>query len=273
MSKIKAIFSDIDGTLLNSNHQIADCTKEIVKKVMKKEIEFILISARMPSGIKAIYNDLKIQSPLISYNGALILSNPEVNEKNTILYSTTISKIDANKMYAIIKERYPGISFNLFSYDQWLVEDKEERWTKQESDIIKVHPIEVNVKKYINQNEMVHKILCMGDPGLISELECELNNSFFDIYCYRSKDTYLEITSNKASKVLGIKVLETYFAIKPEEVLAIGDNFNDMDMIKYAGTGIAMGNAPQQVKEASDFVTKSNDQEGIKLALETFVLS
>ncbi|WP_277949732.1 HAD family hydrolase [Priestia endophytica] len=81
------------------------------------------------------------------------------------------------------------------------------------------------------------------------------------------------MTSNKVSKVLGIKALETYFAIRTEEVLVIGDNFNDMDMIEYAGTGIAMGNAPQQVKGVSGFVTKSNNQEGMKLALETFVLS
>ncbi|RAS78376.1 HAD family hydrolase [Priestia endophytica] len=85
--------------------------------------------------------------------------------------------------------------------------------------------------------------------------------------------TRTKITSNKVSKVLGIKALETYFAIRTEEVLVIGDNFNDMDMIEYAGTGIAMGNAPQQVKGVSGFVTKSNNQEGMKLALETFVLS
>lgn len=273
MANIKVVFSDIDGTMLNSNHQITSCTKKAIKKVVQKKIEFILISARMPSGMKAIYNDLKIQSPLISYNGALILSNPEINEKDTILYSATISKIDANKIYSITKEKFPNVSFNLFCYDQWLVENNDDKWTKQESEIIQVQPMVVNVKSHITQDEAVHKILCMGEPHLISELESELNGSFLDVSCYRSKDTYLEITSNNASKVLAIKALETYFSVKPEEVMAIGDNFNDMAMIQYAGTGIAMGNAPQQVKDASDFVTKSNDQDGMKLALETFVLS
>ncbi|MCM2534493.1 Cof-type HAD-IIB family hydrolase [Neobacillus pocheonensis] len=273
MVNIKVIFSDIDGTLLNSNHQITNCTKEAVNKVVQKEIEFILISARMPSGIKAIYNDLKIQSPLICYNGALILNNPEVIGNNKILYSATISKIDANKIYEITKEKFPNVSFNLFSYDQWLVENKEDKWTKQESDIIQVQPMVVNVKKHIAQDEAVHKILCMGEPRLISELKSELNDSLLNVCCYRSKDTYLEITSNDASKVLGIKALEAYFAVKPGEVMAIGDNFNDMAMIEYASIGVAMGNAPQQVKDASDFVTKSNDQDGMKLALETFILS
>jgi Cof subfamily protein (haloacid dehalogenase superfamily) len=273
MVNIKVIFSDIDGTLLNSNHQLTNCTKETINKVVQKEREFILISARMPSGIKAIYHGLEIKSPLICYNGALILRNPEFNENNTILFSTTISKINANKIYTIIKDKFPNISLNLFSYDQWLVENGEDKWTKQESEIIKVLPMVVNIKNYITQDGAVHKILCMGEPPLISELESELNSSFLDVCCYRSKDTYLEITSKGASKVLGIKALETYFAVKPKEMMAIGDNFNDMAMIEYAGMGIAMGNAPQQVKDASDFVTKSNDQDGMKLALETFILT
>ncbi|MDR7002664.1 Cof-type HAD-IIB family hydrolase [Neobacillus niacini] len=273
MANIKVVFSDIDGTLLNSNHQITSCTKQTIQKVVQKEIEFILISARMPSGMKAIYHDLDIKSPLICYNGALILENPKVNENNKILYSATISNMDANKIYDIIKRNFSNVSFNLFIYDQWLVENKADKWTKQESDIIQVQPMAVDVKKHIAQNEAVHKILCMGDPHLISELEAELNDTLLNVCCYRSKNTYLEITSNDASKVLAIKALESYFAVKREEVMAIGDNFNDMAMIEYAGIGIAMGNAPQQVKDASDFVTKSNDQDGMKWALETFIQS
>ncbi|MDR4945179.1 Cof-type HAD-IIB family hydrolase [Neobacillus cucumis] len=273
MVNIKVIFSDIDGTLLNSNHQITNCTKKTIKKVVQKGIEFILISARMPSGMKSIYNDLDIKSPLICYNGALILENLEVNENNKILYSATISKKDTNKIYHNIKRKFSNLSFNLFSFDQWMVENKEDKWIKQESKIIKVQPKEVNIKNYITQDEGVHKILCMGEPHLISELESEINSSLLDVCCYRSKDEYLEITSINASKMLSIKALQSYFSVKHEEVMAIGDNFNDLAMIEYAGIGVAMGNAPKQVKEASDFVTKSNDQDGMKLALETFILS
>lgn len=273
MGKIKAIFSDIDGTLLNSNHQITEGTKEIIKKVVQNQTEFILISARMPSGMKAIYDDLEIQSPLISYNGALILKNPVVNENNKILYSATISSIDAKKIWILTKEKFPTVSFNLFSYDEWLVENIEEEWTKQESQIIHVQPKEANIREQIELGQAVHKILCMGEPEVISKLESDLNDSGIEACWYRSKDTYLEITSKKASKVLAIKALQAYFAIEPEEMLAIGDNYNDLSMIDYAGIGIAMGNAPQPVKAASDFVTRSNDQEGLKWALEKFVQS
>jgi Cof subfamily protein (haloacid dehalogenase superfamily) len=273
MTKIKVVFSDIDGTLLNSNHQITSSTKKIIRRVIQKEIEFILCSARMPSGMKAIYNDLNIKSPIICYNGALVLEKTGGNGNSEILYSATISQIEANKIYDFIKRKFSNVSFNLFSYDQWLVEDKDEKWTKQESEIIQVQPQVINVKKHIAKDKAVHKILCMGESRYISELESELKNSLLNVCCHRSKDTYLEITSTNASKELGIKAIKEFLGVESEEVMAIGDNYNDMAMIEYAGIGVAMGNAPQQVKDVSDFVTKSNDQEGMKLALETFILS
>ncbi|MEH7108784.1 Cof-type HAD-IIB family hydrolase [Bacillus sp. JJ1764] len=271
MTNIKAVFSDIDGTLLNSNHEISSSTKQTIHNAVQKEIEFILISARMPSGMKAIYHELELTSPIICYNGGLILEEPEVNENTKILYSATISKMAVNHIYNLTKRKYPDVSFNLFSYDQWLVDNQEDKWTKQERDIIQVQPLEVHIKDHIAKDEAVHKILCMGEPHLISELEAELNGLSLIVCCYRSKDTYLEITSNVASKVLAIKALEAYFAVHSEELMAIGDNYNDKAMIEYAGIGVAMGNAPQQVKDAADFVTKSNDQEGMKWALKTII--
>lgn len=272
MKNISVVFSDIDGTLLNSNHQVTEKTKDVVKKVILNNTEFVLISARMPSGIKDIYNSLALQSPLVSYNGALILQALDSEKKQSILYSANISQSDAKKIYTITKESFSQISFNLFSHDQWLVEDEREFWTKQESDIIQVIPMEVNINTFINENKDIHKILCMGEPEVISELEVQLRESGVEACWYRSKDTYLEITSKEASKVVSIRELESFFQVKRDQVLAIGDNHNDMSMIEYAGIGIAMGNAPQIVKEAADYVTNSNDEDGLAIALEKFIL-
>lgn len=94
----------------------------------------------------------------------------------------------------------------------------------------------------------VHKVLCMGDKEDIAALEQQLVKEFPQIRIYRSKDTYLEIMSMKASKSDAIHMLKDHFHVKQEEIMAFGDNFNDIDMIRYAGLGVAMGNAADEVK-------------------------
>ena len=76
----------------------------------------------------------------------------------------------------------------------------------------------------------------------------------------------------EANKSHALEFLSTHFSIKKEEVIAIGDNFNDMDMIQYAGLGVAMGNAPEYLKKSADYVTRSNDEDGVRHVLERFIL-
>lgn len=116
----------------------------------------------------------------------------------------------------------------------------------------------------------VHKVLCMGDKEDIAALEQQLVKEFPQIRIYRSKDTYLEIMSMKASKSDAIHMLKDHFHVKQEEIMAFGDNFNDIDMIRYAGLGVAMGNAADEVKQAADIVTDINDNEGERQILDKY---
>ena len=116
----------------------------------------------------------------------------------------------------------------------------------------------------------VHKVLCMGDKADIAALEQQLVKEFPQIRIYRSKDTYLEIMSMKASKSDAIHMLKDHFHVKQEETMAFGDNFNDIDMIRYAGLGVAMGNATDEVKEAADIITDINDNEGERQILDKY---
>lgn len=102
---------------------------------------------------------------------------------------------------------------------------------------------------------------------MIKQLEIELKGNFPHLSVYKLKGTYLEIMSGNASKSNAIKKLEKQFNITRQEVIALGDNFNDIDMLKYAGVGIAMGNASDEVKSAADEITLSNEEGGLKHAL------
>ena len=236
MKKYKAVFSDIDGTLLNSKHQIPENTRKKIKQINQNGIPYVLVSARMPKGMTAIRAELEAKSPMICYSGALVVD----------------------------EEDHP-----IYTNDEWLVKDKKEYWAAQESDITGVIPQEVSFEDEEVYKE-VHKVLCMGDKEDIAALEQQLVKEFPQIRIYRSKDTYLEIMSMKASKSDAIHMLKDHFHVKQEEIMAFGDNFNDIDMIRYAGLGVAMGNAADEVKQAADIVTDINDNEGERQILDKY---
>ena len=166
----------------------------------------------------------------------------------------------------------PKISVNIYTNDEWLVKDKKEYWAAQESDITGVIPQEVSFEDEEVYKE-VHKVLCMGDKEDIAALEQQLVKEFPQIRIYRSKDTYLEIMSMKASKSDAIHMLKDHFHVKQEEIMAFGDNFNDSPMLALASLGVAMVNAPEGVKKSENLVTASNDQHGVTQAIIEHVLN
>ncbi|MFD1775577.1 Cof-type HAD-IIB family hydrolase [Paenibacillus rhizophilus] len=269
---IKAIFSDIDGTLLNSRHQITPDTKTIIQEVKDRDIPFVLVSARMPSGILSLQQELEINAPVICYSGALVLGGSDVHGGRETLHSIGLNNNSVRAMLHIVSTGFPGISLSLYSHDQWIVGDQSDPWVVQEQEIIKVDPTERELSSYIEEDHEIHKILCMGSPDEINRLDRTLQSVVPGISIYKSKDTYLEIMDEMVSKSYAIRELEEVFHISNRELMAIGDNYNDIDMILYAGLGIAMGNAPEEVKRIADKVTLSNDEDGLKDGIERFVL-
>ena len=211
--------------------------------------------------MREIRNELGAQSPMICYSGALV-----VDEKDHPIYSVALGKEEAKQLCDAIKEKNREISVNIYSNDLW-VEDIEEFWVKQEMEITGVRAKEVSFEDF-SVFEEVHKILCMGEAEDIARLEQNLKQQFPQIRIYRSKDTYLEIMSMRASKSDAVHMLEQRFEIQRKESVAFGDNFNDIDMIEYAGVGVAVGNAMEEVKEAADYVTDTNDNEGLRKVLD-----
>ncbi|MDO4943269.1 MAG: Cof-type HAD-IIB family hydrolase [Lachnospiraceae bacterium] len=258
----KAVFSDIDGTLLNTSHKIPERTRKKIKELQAEGVPFTLVSARMPKGMEEIRDELGAKSPMVCYSGALV-----VDEAKNSVYSTFLSSDMAKKVYHMVKEGGWEIVLNLYSNDHWYVEDLNDDWVKGEMEITGIEAEECSFRM-AEVYEEVHKILCMGERDEIKALEEKLISEFPDIRIYRSKDTYLEIMSMQASKSNAIRILEEKFQISREETIAFGDSHNDIDMLDYVGLGVAMGNADSEVKDAADIITDSNDQEGLRKVLE-----
>ncbi|WP_462413652.1 Cof-type HAD-IIB family hydrolase [Neobacillus sp. Marseille-QA0830] len=270
MLKLKAVFSDIDGTLLNSDHKVTSETKEAIIKVVNQHVPFVLVSARMPSSILQIQKDLSIDSPIICYSGALVLDAVDHNGQRKIINSTSLSQTDVKGIHTIVNSLFPAVSFSLYSHNQWVVNDNANKWIIQEKEITNINPIPCNFLSFLEENYDFHKCLCMGEPQVINQLQSALKDKFPHLTIYKSKDTYLEVMSGHASKSNAIKKLENLYHITNQEIMAIGDNYNDMDMLKYAGLGVAMGNAPDVVKAIADEVTLSNNENGLKHTLQKY---
>jgi Cof subfamily protein (haloacid dehalogenase superfamily) len=251
---------DIDGTLLNSNHEISTRTKESIKNLYReKDIRIILVSARMPKGISFLQRELEIEEPIICYSGSLVL------DKNYNVISNQY--INVNQVKTIVKEaKKYDLHISLYKDDTWLIE-KSDNWAQIESDITNIKPELVEFRTTLGSKEYengVNKILLIGDENKVSRV-CKILNTKFveDLNIYPSKPTYLEIMNKDVSKTSAIKQLLEVYKIDKSEVIAIGDNFNDIDMLKFAGIGVAMGNAPNEVKAISDHITLSNNEDGI----------
>ncbi len=270
LSMFKIVFCDIDGTLLNSQHKVANETKKSILALKSKGIPFILVSARMPSAIIPIQQSLSIHYPIICYSGALIIDAPDRKADRPILHHSSIPNSIVNNIYKQVCQTNGAITISLFSFDQWIVEDRKNEWVKQEEEIVGVTPNTRVISELIKKNSTVHKILCMGEPHSIEKLERILKKELDGLNIYKSKNTYLEIMNENASKANAMSKLIQKYKIKQKDTVAIGDHFNDVDMIQYAGLGVAMGNAPEQVKDMADELTMTNDQNGVMAVLEKY---
>lgn len=258
MQPYQVIFSDMDGTLLNREHQISKRTKAAIRAVTDNNIPFILVSARSPAAMLAYWRELGGQSPMICYNGALIL-DAQLN----ILHSLTIPKETLNQLQAWLGRLDTSIGINYFYNQDWFAQDTSHGLVQQEMAITGCRPNPLN-----SPLETVHKLLLMGEPALILALEQQLISLLPQLAIYRSKPDYLEITPKQATKAYGVKQLLQRLNLTPAQAVAFGDNFNDLDMLTSVGLGVAMGNAPAQIKAQADWVSADNNADGIALVLE-----
>ena len=269
MSRIKLIMSDIDGTILDKNHQLDSYLIELMPLLKQRDIPFVLASARSPLGIAPISKELGVtECPIACYNGALISSGDK------ILSQHTINKKELLLLHDFLKKEFPTVSINVYSGKDWLVNTIDE-WVEIEATITGESPKVTSLADFIkDEKTLVHKLLLIDNTDTIQKLQKTLSSiDFPQTNFYLSKDNYLEVTHNQVSKKQALLELAKYYQLSLSEIMTIGDNYNDIPMIETAGLGVAMGNAPTDVKTCANTVTDSNDQNGVSKAIKLYVLS
>ncbi|MCO7027172.1 Cof-type HAD-IIB family hydrolase [Tetragenococcus halophilus] len=269
---IQLLMSDIDGTVLNDQHLVDENLSENIQRLKAKEIPFVLASARSPLGMFPLTEELDIgKNPIVCYNGALILEGTK-NSYRTI-NEHLVEQEEAKLVLKGIKKYFPQVSINLYSGKQWLT-DKWDKWVDIEASITNETPKEHNLQTLLlEENVSIHKLLLVEEAEVIQALyeflqSLKLKHSSF----YLSKDNYLELTSKEVSKERALNEIVKHYGISLTNTMAIGDNFNDIPMLALAGIGVAMGNAPQKVKESADVITCNNNEHGASQAIRDYVL-
>ena len=263
--KYQLVCTDIDGTLLNKDRELSELTIAQVKRI--SPIPFVLISSRMPKGMRHLQQQFEnTTTPLIAYNGGLVLHG------NEVLHSTFINN---NVLEATINKCVnTNIHLSLFHADEWYVQTMD-YWAKREENNTKVTPtIKSNIEvlnTWKAEGKGAHKIMCMGDENEIDVLYKTLENEFSEeIMLYRSKETYIEISHKSISKKTAIEVLlsNIYPQLSMENVIAFGDNYNDIEMLKAVGLGVAVANANNEVLKIANKVTDTNKNDGVAKSLK-----
>jgi Cof subfamily protein (haloacid dehalogenase superfamily) len=269
----KIIFIDIDGTLLTSDHKISAGTLSAIQRVNHlNKIPIILTSARPPQAVEIIYYQLGLNAPVVCFNGALIIKMEDAGNYFT-LNSHTIEASLLKLIHGIAAGH--NISLSIYSSSQWY-SNTYDKWIKQEEEITQTHAVILNTPLQLNNwqtaNDAPHKILLMGEPDEIESISLRLKKQTGDqLNIYKSKPAYLEIMNSAASKTSAAIFLLQQYGLTQKDVLAIGDNYNDAAILEFAGMGIAMGNAPDEVKARAQFVTLNNNEDGVKFALDKFI--
>lgn len=262
MQNYKIVFSDVDGTLLNSEHRVTELTCDAIMKLKDNKIPFVIISARSPSGIYPILLENGFNCPIISYSGGLIL-----DENRNILFNKGMSVLSANEIITYIEEENFDTSWCVYSLDEWIVKDKNDSRIIREESIVKASSKQGNVLS-LQKDSKINKILCICNPEHIIDIENNLKSRFPEYSIVKSSDILLEIMEREVTKAFAVKTLCSLLKIDISEAIAFGDNFNDYDMLETVGCGFVMGNAPEIIKEELGNVTLDNDHDGIAVALK-----
>ena len=272
----KLICIDVDGTLLNTKHKITKETKEILLQAHHRGIHIVISTGRMYTDAEYYSNLIGVNSPVIASNGAFIKekAHDKVIYKNILGESLSLELLEIFRKHQIKpyfctphKFYYGTIMFKVFYLLTKILGTRQ-------NDLDMEYVFSWNQWQQVLQqekNNIVKSEIIYRDRALIHELRRELNQ-FTQLEIVDSSRYNIEITRKGVSKGKAVERLATLYGVKREEVMAIGDSENDISMLEYAGLGIAMGNAPDRVKEKADYITDSNDNEGVANAICKFVL-
>ncbi|WP_291633119.1 sugar-phosphatase [Clostridium sp.] len=265
----KLIALDMDGTLLNNEKQISPANNKAIQQARENGVKVVLASGRPLVGFKRYLEELNLVSEddyAVAFNGALVQSSTGTE----IISKTTLTVEDYKYLYELSKEL--KVNIHVLT-ETGVISPKDNKYTRREAEMNHISCDIVAVEDVAMDTTIV-KVMFIDEPELIDEIIQKIPEAVSNNYTIvRSAPFFLEFLHKSVNKGAGVAALAEKLNIKQEEVICIGDAGNDIHMIKYAGLGVAMGNAFPEVKKVANFITRTNEQDGVAYIIDKFILN
>ncbi|MBQ1192659.1 MAG: HAD family phosphatase [Lachnospiraceae bacterium] len=265
--KYKILALDIDGTLTNSKKEVTDEVKEKINGLYQKNIPVLLVSGRPTEGILPIADEIKLRENngyILAFNGGKIIKA----DTGEVIYSKSIPNEPIHDICQFAKDN--NLAILTYKDGKIITNNPEDEYVRIEARINKLEAVRVGDMEG-EAPQSPDKFLIVGNPKILENKVEEMAELFKGkLNIFRSEPYFIEIVPMGIDKAESLEILLNKLSLKREELIACGDGRNDITMIDYAGMGVAMENACDEAKSVANFITKSNDENGVAAAIDKF---
>ncbi|HIK42343.1 Cof-type HAD-IIB family hydrolase [Thermoleptolyngbya sp. M55_K2018_002] len=270
--EIRLLVVDLDGTVVGASNQISVRVKQAVQAVQAQGIPVAIATGRMYQSARRFHADLGSTLPLMSYQGALIKDPAD----DTLHRHWHLPRVYTQQLLEFYEQPAlrDDVSVHFYIDDQLYVREitaETEAYAERSS----IEPIAVGDLRTLLDADLTKILAQSSNVALIDDLLEKLRQRYAptELYLTKSVDIFLEATHPEVNKGNAVRYLaENILGLRADQVMAIGDNFNDFEMLQYAGIGVAMGNAPEGVQAIANWVAPSVEEDGAAIAIEKFIL-
>jgi Cof subfamily protein (haloacid dehalogenase superfamily) len=264
----KLVALDMDGTLLKEDKTISAENFEAIQNAREKGVKVVLATGRPVRGISKYLEELNLLTGndyTVAFNGAVV-QNTKTGE---IIAENLLALEDIKYLYNLSKQ----LSVNIHALTPTsCITPKSSEYSELEAAMNNI-PLEIVDFDTLDNSTTIVKIMFIDKEPILSNIIGKLPKEVYEKYTVvRSAPFFLEFINRKVNKGFGVELLAKNLGIKQEEVICMGDAGNDIHMIKYAGLGVAMGNAFPEIKQIANYVTKTNEDHGVAHVINKFVL-
>ncbi len=265
----KMIVLDLDGTLTNEKKQMTLKTKSALMEAQRLGVRIVLASGRPTYGISALAKELELEKNggyMLAFNGGKVIDC----ESGRVVFEQMLDRALVSVLYKVAIEA--GMIILTYQGDSIVATKKENKYVLHEAFINKMQVEQYD--DFLGQLTFpINKCLVVGDPAPLHQLELRLTAELkgkMDVY--RSTGFFLECVPLGIDKARSLDRIIKMLDFRREEIIACGDGYNDQSMILFAGLGVAMANAPREVQDIADYITYSNEEDGVAHVVDNFIL-
>ena len=265
--KIHMVAIDLDGTLLNSDKEITQATATILRAAREQAgVKIVLATARPPRSVMPFYDLLDLDTPMINYNGALVI---DPTCQHVLMHRPIPAKVSRG-IIQLARSTYPDVLVSAEVMDHWFTDRFDPAYNTETGRLFPPDRVEP-VENWADQS--MTKLLLLGKPQGLREVAEAIHQTFpHQVNIVQTEDYLLQIMHATVSKAQALRVVAAEMHLRRHQVMAIGDNANDVGMLQWAGIAVAMENAAPQALAVADHVADHHDADGAAHAVRQLIL-